>query len=210
MGTGKKVKYTGLVDQSVHKTVSELRTYRRRNESGNLAACFDVDETLLFWRSNSSEGSTSVNTEMFVAHLSLLKHNQAAIVINYQIFIITARPKTDAGLAYLVKQLRKLNYDLHAIPPGGIYMMNREYYDDTTRINGSSTGTFKSSARDHIQKKYNVQIIAMVGDQWSDVFKNGDNEEFLDTHNLSGQTSYIIRNADENVKIGLKLPDVHD
>ena len=130
--------------------------------------------------------------------------------MKFKIFIITARPKTESGITYLVKQLRTLNYDLSPIPPGGMYMMNREYYDDdTTKINWSTTGLFKSTARDHIQEKYHVKIIAMVGDQWSDIFKNGDNEKFIEAHNLSGQTSYIIKNSDSNVKIGLKLPDVH-
>ena len=133
MKNDQKIMFTGLVDSSVSKAISELRTYRLRNNSDNLAICFDVDETLLFWRGESSEGgSTSVNTEMFVAHLSIFKLHKAAIAMYFKIFIITARPKTEAGINYLVKQLKVLNYDLKPIPPGGMYMMNREFYDDDT------------------------------------------------------------------------------
>ena len=91
----------------------------------------------MFWRGESSEsGSSSVNAEMFVAHLSICKLYKAVIAMKFKIFIITARPKTESGITYLVKQLRTLNYDLSPIPPGGMYMMNREYYDDdTTKIN---------------------------------------------------------------------------
>ena len=45
METEQKVMFTGLVDSSVHKTISELQAYRLRNQNDSLAVCFDVDET---------------------------------------------------------------------------------------------------------------------------------------------------------------------
>lgn len=151
------------------------------------ALCFDIDDTLLLWR-----GEDAVVNEP--AHS--LYHR--ARDLGYQIFVVTARTKSAGNMRYSLEQLRVLGYDLEAIPTGGLYLMPKAYF------NSGEVGEFKRDARKHIESKYGVQILAMVGDQWTDLFAKGDDHEIAlgldDDHH-----AYVIAQPDETHAIGVKL-----
>tara|TARA_Y100000748_G_scaffold292357_1_gene280768 strand:+ start:38655 stop:39239 length:585 start_codon:yes stop_codon:yes gene_type:complete len=190
-----------LYEGNVEDAVKLLQKQIKKHKSADACICFDVDETLLFWQSDDSV--TSGEEEKFTKHPTVAHLYTTAKNAGYSIFIITARPKTKNGLIYMAKQLKKLNYDLGSIPQAGMYMMPKKYYDNYL------TGEFKSDARDHIKSKFGVTINIMVGDQWTDVFRNGEKNSAISKFNLSDKKCYIIKNSDFNLILGLKLPSVN-
>ena len=190
-----------LYEGNVKDAVELLKQQIHKSNIARPSVCFDVDETLLFWQSENS--TISDVGERFTKHPTVAPLYNAAKEAGYSIFIITARPKTKNGLTYMVKQLRELNYDLSAIPESGMYMMPKNYYKNYL------TGEFKSDARDHIKQKFNVTISIMVGDQWTDVFRNGDKNKLISKLHLSDKKCYVFKNSDYNVNLGLKLPSVN-
>ena len=129
------------------------------------------------------------------------------VELGYAIFIITARPKTEPGIKYVAKQLRGLGYDLTPIPLSGIYMQPKDYYDNNL------TGRFKYDVRKHIQDKYKVKIIFMVGDQFTDIFPEGKNDfrKIKDvkykgeSEKVMDSLGIIVANPDDVTSIGLYI-----
>ena len=191
-----------LYEGNVEDAVKLLKKQIKKHKLANASICFDVDETLLFWQSEDSLASGE--DEKFTKHPTVQHLYTAAKNAGYSIFIITARPKTRNGLIYMAKQLKELNYDLNPIPKSGMYMMPKKYYDNYL------TGEFKSDARDHIKKKFGVTINIMVGDQWTDVFRNGEKNPAISKFNMSNKKCYILKNSDFNLILGLQLPSIAD
>jgi hydroxymethylpyrimidine pyrophosphatase-like HAD family hydrolase len=194
----------GVVETLVDKVVSTIQDSHVKNG----AVAFDIDETLLFWGDANSSNPNAV-----VAHPHVSKLFDAAAKKDYKIFIITARPKTQEGLAYAVRQLDGLGYDLSYIPEGGVFLQNKEYYDSKER---NSTGMFKHDVRKLISEEYGYNVILMVGDQWTDVFEDGasgwrslnknEDEHFFE---VTDRIGVLIAYPDKHTGIGFKLPSLH-
>lgn len=159
-----------------------------RTKVKNPAIAFDVDETLIMWHPTDND---KVITRPIVHQL----FNHAAR-IGYQIFIITARMSSKNGMEYMTRQLLETGYNLKGIVPSrGMYMTPKEFADD------EHPGRFKSYARDHLQKKFGVTLVAMVGDKYWDMLADGE----APNESLDKTDCHIIVNPDKNVMYGLKL-----
>lgn len=158
-----------------------------RTQVENPAIAFDVDETLIMWHPTDND---LIITRPIVHQL----FNHAAH-LGYKIFIITARMSTKDGLEYMTKQLKATGYNLSNVPAQGMYMTPKEFTKD------DHPGKFKSFARDHLQKKFGVNLVAMVGDKWWDCLVDGESpDDFLDPTDC-----HIVVNPDSNALYGVKL-----
>jgi predicted HAD superfamily phosphohydrolase YqeG len=189
----------GSVERLVQKLLGHIDNLKHVK---NKAACFDVDETLLFWNAEDSDA--------FAVHPLIKPLYDALATKDYKLFIITARPKTERGIRYVARQMMSLGYDMKVVPTSGVYMQPKDFYE------AGATGEFKLAARKHIIQKYGVKVVLMVGDQFTDLFHNSF-EGFQEISNKSRRfdrekldsVGILVANPDEHTALGLKLPSVH-
>tara|TARA_X000000950_G_scaffold288854_1_gene407921 strand:- start:9865 stop:10416 length:552 start_codon:yes stop_codon:yes gene_type:complete len=146
-------------------------------------ACFDVDETLLEWGADDSSRRREEVATLF----------NLAVKEGYKIYIITARDKSQSGLAYLKTQLASLGFDTHKIEK--IYMMPSTESD---------VGQFKSDARSRIIQQTGGKFVIMVGDQMTDVFRAPG------SLNANRDFAHVFAAPDDGVVFGVKVSEMQD
>ena len=174
----------GANAEMVERVKAMLRAKAPHLRAENMAVCFDVDECLLQWDGEKSFRRQDVASLFDVSRELGLKR-----------YIITARPKTTGGIQYLRKQLAALGFSPRELEE--IYMMPREYDDP---------GIYKSDARQHIRNKTSRDILLMVGDQSTDIFRSPDRTAATDR--MDPNLAYIVAEPDDGVLLGLKLSEV--
>ncbi len=119
------------------------------------AVVFDVDETLLLNHKDEENfpDAIAINPEIKSFYEWLVERN-------IDVYVVTARRKSDWSHRYLKAQLHSLGYDdikKH-------YMVTKAYDADP------SASRFKRDARRRITDKHGSRILLNVGDQASDLF----------------------------------------
>lgn len=154
------------------------------------AVVFDVDETLLL-NHPSDDGRFRPNPSV----VELYNYASSAGAIPY---VVTARRKSPWSVAFLRKQLNEIG----ANQPKKIYMVNKDYDND------SSASRFKRDARGRIQDRHNKQILLNVGDQCSDMFLTGEfsTENSIFERQLGPSLSYGLIDPTDPALLSLKLP----
>jgi hypothetical protein len=168
-------------------TIERLVNFLNRHNAAILKkveeplACFDVDETLLEWDEN----------DMSMRRNTVCALYDTAVKNGYKIYIVTARPKSENGLKYLMKQLAALGFDTSVIQK--VYMMPSTYDD---------VGVYKSDARARIVQQTAGTFVLMVGDQATDVLRNTKNMKF------DSNLTYVLEKPDKDVIFGVKVSEV--
>ena len=188
----KRRKTERIMSGTVDAVLCELLKRLRLVDVPNPAVAFDVDDTLILWQPDSDAVARHPVVARFfeILHEKHEKHDM-------QSFIITARTKTLKGYEYMLDQLRGCGVNVEGkIPPGGIYMTPKKFVDD------DHAGRFKYCARKHIQRKFGVQMLVMVGDQWWDIFEQGEAPEA----GLNPDHAHLYQHPDNLTMFGVKLP----
>ena len=148
------------------------------------AAVFDVDATLLF--NHPTRDAIQENRPI----VQLLRDVHR---MGLDIFIVTARQKSDTSNHFLRRQLQKYGI----VEPKKIYMVNRAHADDP------SPAAFKRACRDRIDKNGNT-VILCVGDKWTDHFLDHQHRALRST---CYPHRYYLLHGDPPHQLVLKLPD---
>lgn len=148
------------------------------------AAVFDVDATLLF---NNPRDDTVTANKPVVEFMHTLRGK------GVDVFIVTARQKTNGAAVYLADQLERCG--VHGYKK--LYMNNKQFAlePDPSR--------FKIACRERIRDSGHT-IVVNVGDKWTDHFMNGDNET---TRSLMHPLRYYTVVGDSLGMVSLKLAD---
>ena len=157
----------------------------------NLAAIFDIDETLL---KNSEYYLKNKKEDMYAVQPCgkiLFNHCRKKGI---QIFLVTARRKSAQAKEYVSRQLRDLGYDLEGVR---LYMTSKEY----DHLNDAGA-KFKAAARKRITKNY--VVVMNCGDRWSDV----STKHAKQLEKALPSDMYIgIKPDDANILHGIKFPE---
>lgn len=179
---------------SVAICVAEEYRKKTKNKKNTkpLAACFDIDETLLrnseyYGRESEDEYSVQKCGKMLYGYCA--KNNIA-------IFLVTARRKSNQAKEYVKRQLSDLGYDLSKVK--GLYMTSMEF--DHLEDAGAA---FKKEARAKICENYTIIINA--GDRWTDVASDEAARE-LEKNHESNIYIGIVPNENGIVQ-GVKFPE---
>ena len=141
----------------------------------------DVDECVLW---NHSDDSVCRRADIGVMYDELVARD-------WKVYFVTARVKTPKAIIYLKKQLRFLGYSKFQ----KVYM----------RPFDKEIGSFKYRCRRKISLENTAPINIMVGDQWTDIFENGEAGAKQRDLKLSHKSHYIVNNPDDITHVGLKL-----
>ena len=148
------------------------------------AAVFDVDATLLF--NNPHNDSVTANKPI-VEFMHTLREK------GVDVFIITARQKTNGAAVYLADQLERCG--VHGYKK--LYMNNKQFATEP------DPSRFKIACRERIRDSGHT-IVVNVGDKWTDHFEHGDNET---TQGLVHPIRYYAISGDSLGMIYMKLAD---
>lgn len=168
------------------KSLVDMLQKKKDSFTGDEIVCFDVDECLVEWFGDGKNENSKRRK-----HVAPLY--EAVNDLGLKKYIITARPKTFGGLAFLKDQLRTLGYN----PDGFVelYMMPKEFDDP---------GIFKSEARKHIMNKTGRDIFLMVGDQATDVLRDPSRSKIK----FDPKKGYIVSNSDYGLRLGFKVSEI--
>lgn len=144
---------------------------------------FDVDECLLW---NLKDGRV-------IRRVSVGKLYDTFSNEGWKIYICTARDNTESSYKYLKNQLDELNYDNNA----SIFLRPRDL----------ETGKYKYMTRKKISKENNKMITFMFGDQFTDVWSEGEQAASENIQKPKTGVSYLIRSPDKYTNIGIKLSE---
>lgn len=184
---------SGTEAQIIAKCILILETLRAQFPVKRFALAFDVDDTLIRWQDDGEGDAVAARPIVKMLY-------DRAVELNFFIFIITARTNTKGGLRYMVKQVEKTGFQTKgAIPNHGMYMTAKVHVDD------DDPARFKSDARTHLQQKFDVEIVFMVGDKFWDMMRT--RPPWLTGLDDTSMT-HLIKKPDTNADYGIKLISV--
>ncbi len=187
---------SGSPDDVIRQTIDALEDAHENGiiekhcNGRQAAAVFDVDECLLW----NLDGDV-VQAREDMRSLWLYCKDK-----NYKLVIVTARPKSVKGEAYLKRQLKELQYGEVTNGIDRIYMMPRTEDD---------VGVYKNKQRRRILERHEWVPVVMAGDQWTDVYAHGKSpfggheEQYENDHDRA----HLLARPDDVTLFGLKLND---